>query len=1047
MKRILMLFMLLVGIANFQFSIFKFQFGTARAQNDTLFLEMTDNSMLILPQKYIEKQTENSRSIIFELKGDTTITINKSDIQNTYSTFPYVRPAFESFKFNNKFNDQLYTDAIGEIDEANGKINVSVGCIGKRLTPSFKLPDGVCAYVDGELQHSKESRPRFDKTVRYTIAYPNQNVYELVKKDDTKYMESGWTTSEVKLTEDMLSTNAPSNNGEDLRNMLDGDHNTIFHSTWGSGTYTKLAWYDGAYYGDGVSQWPYLEIELPESLDRLQFSYTTRNSGSYAPLGLILQGSNNGSSWTDIHTFTVVDDNLPTTPNATYTSPSIDLGNTYSRLRLQLTACQHKNYLVFSEFSLYKVVTAGSHPNEGLWVTRKLELSDSQLTTNANGGHTSHALDENPSTFLSLVYDKDKKVWPYVQIDVPEESYNLQFSYTTPRIGDINMDNGVSIADVTELVNIILGKSQNDTDAADINLDNGVSIADVTELVNIILGKSSHAYAPLSLTLQGSMDGSAWTDIQTFTAESDALPTTPNTTYTSPVITTRQKFKYLRLQPNRAQEEGIILLGEMALYTVENCKRFMQPYGTVYDVEVNFLTDQPTTEYGVPRIDIWFGDRETWSSSMWIGRNGKTYYEDATIRIEGGGVFPDMEETPLQIKGRGNSTWTNSYSSKNPYRLKFEEKQKPFDLTKGKSWVLLCNKQSGSMTTNALAMKIADMVESRGCNHIIPVELYINNQYRGSYNFTENIGFANNSIDLDDETNAAMIELDTYNDETIYRESTYKLPVKIKEPDLDDIFTTTSLSWEDIMSSFNTFTADTKEGGIAYLDVDAFVRAMLVTDLTRNQECKHPKSWKLYNADVTNAESPWVFGPVWDFDWAYGYDGTSQYFIYSAADDLFNVSGTGVAFFRDLLRGSDVVKKAYYRLWTEFMTSNKLEELIEYCDDYYNYAKNSFQHNSWQWGDGSNYAYHTTNAKSWLRTRAQYIYNNLEAYDLSEDIVETKGELETTNVIDMGQILNKPVNVYTLNGMLVRRTVPQSRCFEGLAPGIYIVNGKKVAIK
>lgn len=62
--------------------------------------------------------------------------------------------------------------------------------------------------------------------------------------------------------------------------------------------------------------------------------------------------------------------------------------------------------------------------------------------------------------------------------------------------GDVNRDGKQSIADVTALVNIILGKATPDTnpeydfDAADVNGDGGVpTIADVTALVNIILGK------------------------------------------------------------------------------------------------------------------------------------------------------------------------------------------------------------------------------------------------------------------------------------------------------------------------------------------------------------------------------------------------------------------------------------------------------------------------------------------------------------------------------------------------------------------------------
>ena len=61
-------------------------------------------------------------------------------------------------------------------------------------------------------------------------------------------------------------------------------------------------------------------------------------------------------------------------------------------------------------------------------------------------------------------------------------------------VGDVNRDGVVSIADVTALVNIILGKDNEqpylyDHGASDLNHDGMLTIADVTALVNIILGK------------------------------------------------------------------------------------------------------------------------------------------------------------------------------------------------------------------------------------------------------------------------------------------------------------------------------------------------------------------------------------------------------------------------------------------------------------------------------------------------------------------------------------------------------------------------------
>ena len=63
-------------------------------------------------------------------------------------------------------------------------------------------------------------------------------------------------------------------------------------------------------------------------------------------------------------------------------------------------------------------------------------------------------------------------------------------------VGDVNRDGNISIADVTALVNIILGKATYPEDndkydfaAANVNNDKAITISDVTALVNIILGK------------------------------------------------------------------------------------------------------------------------------------------------------------------------------------------------------------------------------------------------------------------------------------------------------------------------------------------------------------------------------------------------------------------------------------------------------------------------------------------------------------------------------------------------------------------------------
>lgn len=74
-----------------------------------------------------------------------------------------------------------------------------------------------------------------------------------------------------------------------------------------------------------------------------------------------------------------------------------------------------------------------------------------------------------------------------------EIAFQTPLKKETTLVGDVNRDGSISIADVTALVDIILGKITDteayDFTAADVNGDGTATIADVTALVDLILGK------------------------------------------------------------------------------------------------------------------------------------------------------------------------------------------------------------------------------------------------------------------------------------------------------------------------------------------------------------------------------------------------------------------------------------------------------------------------------------------------------------------------------------------------------------------------------
>ena len=272
------------------------------------------------------------------------------------------------------------------------------------------------------------------------------------------------------------------------------------------------------------------------------------------------------------------------------------------------------------------------------------------------------------------------------------------------------------------------------------------------------------------------------------------------------------------------------------------------------------------------------------------------------------------------------------------------------------------------MMSNPMAMKAARMVGAAGANDVIPVDLYMNGEYRGSYIFTQKTGLANNSIDLDDESAAAFLELVTYYDET-YRffSDKYRLPVNVKEPDFAE--GETVIDMEQLKRDFNRFETSLYEDTHfeRLIDIDMLVRFMLVNELALNTELNHPKSVFLHKESLNDMGSRYTFGPVWDFDWGYGYESVRSYCTWGAESELFSylTSGVGNRFFSHLWKSSDWVKYRYYELWTEFMEQH-LQELIDYVDDYYAYAAPSFRNNASIWSDGNNYAAVAEDMKEWL---------------------------------------------------------------------------------
>ena len=855
--------------------------GTRGITGSTRYISLKDGQVVAIPEKYILSEEVTDGICTLTLEGDTTFSYSQSNVLSISDKYDYPHGKLLSFAYTHADNDQVYADVEATITEKGDTVfvNADIPVIGKRLRPSFTLSEGSTLWVDGEQQVSGQSSQRFTAPIVYTLAQPKHWIYQLrevveevpeqdKEEDNNTSSLEGWSLNQVDISQ-LTTTNAPSNyEGEGLESLWDNMPGTFYHSTWGYGSYLKLTWMNNGYWGDGITEWPYLEVELAESIENFCFSYTTSSQNDRFPQGWYISAYNaTTGEWDKVGVLSDTEDNLPQMYLEQYFSPVYSLGEQYSRIRFELTKASYKNYMVLSEFALYSCTKAESE-------TRNAEEQEKEY---------------------------------------------------------------------------------------------------VAEFV---------------------------------------------------------------------------------------------PFGRPCKVSVKYLTDHARGTYKIPTVYVTIGeDTTTWGYSNWIGmtlpdgtNTKEEWIEDCTFQLDGAGVWPDIDKVEgCEVRGRGNSSWTWSPYSKNPFRIKLpkKNKQSPFNLTKDRQWVFIANKQSGSMTSNSIAQKIAAMVDAEALCHMIPVDVYINGHYRGSYCFTEKIGIADNSVAIDEAT-GCLLELDDYFDETFrFKDPTYDLPVNVKDPDFSEEDEERVVTFEAIQNSFNSLTATLQAGGniSGMIDMESWARFWLVNDLVRNVETHHPKSCYLFNENPVEGEK-WKFGPAWDFDWAFGYEETKDYFIYGADGDLFSAvyyqNKPGYQFY-DAIRNSSAGKRAYYKEWVNFMAEGRLQELLEYVDDYTEFAMPSILHNNDAEVNELNkhdYNQVAKRSKEWLTTRANYIFNSLEQFDISPDIVTPEDYGQPTEIEDaVVSDVNRLVDVYTIGGILVRRQVPYVQRGQGLDPGMYVIDGKVTVVK
>jgi spore coat protein CotH len=161
----------------------------------------------------------------------------------------------------------------------------------------------------------------------------------------------------------------------------------------------------------------------------------------------------------------------------------------------------------------------------------------------------------------------------------------------------------------------------------------------------------------------------------------------------------------------------------------------------------------------------------------------KEDYVEGTVTIKGGRNFADAPASVMKIRGRGNSTWF--LHPKKPFQMKLDEKSIFLDMPSKKKWLFLAEYSDKTMLRNTMSFEMGYLSNLEWTPKSIFAEVYVNNEYNGTYNITEKVEEGSNRVDIGDD--GFLLEIDQLNrqnpDDVYFY--TDKFLVAIKEPSLD----------------------------------------------------------------------------------------------------------------------------------------------------------------------------------------------------------------------------------------------------------------------
>ena len=308
-----------------------------------------------------------------------------------------------------------------------------------------------------------------------------------------------------------------------------------------------------------------------------------------------------------------------------------------------------------------------------------------------------------------------------------------------------------------------------------------------------------------------------------------------------------------------------------------------------------------------------------------------TYYLDPRGAEGIEAIGSAAEPAVLQIRGRGNYTWTGF--DKKPYRLKLDKKAALMGTKKSKHYALLAHAddREGFMR-NILGLALSRRFGLAWTPADKPVEVVLNGEYIGLYFLTETIRVdedrvniveqADNITDPEAITGGWLLEIDNYDSDPhvrIHENGDNDIIFTYKTP---EVLSAQQEAWlRDEMTDINAKIYASDKDNCAWaekVDLDALARYFLVQEIMDDHESFHGSC---YMHRELGADSKWIFGPVWDF----GSSNITTTKTQTIAEDrMWHQTWIG-----EMVKFPAFIDKVK-EVWTDFYTSGAINDVIDY---------------------------------------------------------------------------------------------------------------------